>query len=265
MNQIHPTRINRDGTMTGSDVDPGFPVFSAVNLPENRYDFANGSVWLVNKPKGWTSFRVVGLLRKLTGVRKVGHAGTLDPLATGLLILCTGRATKAITRLIGEDKRYICDIQLGGSTPSYDSETEIHASAPFNHINQQQIEEVLVQHFTGPVKQIPPMYSALKHKGTPLYKFARRGEDIPRACREVTIYSIQLLGFTYDTVRLDIHCSKGTYIRTLANDLGKQLGTLAHLKALERTAISVYRSDSALNIKTIIELLDPDGNYTIPV
>lgn len=240
-----------------------FPMISAANPPLPGMDFGSGTVWLINKPPKWTSFRVVGLLRKLTEVKKVGHAGTLDPLATGLLVLCTGRATKAITNLIGADKRYECEIRLGESTPSYDSETLPDASSPYNHVTEDQIRKVIENYFTGPVMQVPPMYSALKHKGQPLYKYARKGEEISRPAREVTLYDTRLTGFNDGIISLDVHCSKGTYIRTVAHDLGKMLGTLGHLVSLRRTAIGTFRSDDALDIATILDKIDPDGNYTI--
>lgn len=242
-----------------------FPMVTAQNLPHRDMDFAAGTVWLINKPSGWTSFRVVGLIRKLTGVKKVGHAGTLDPLATGLLILCTGKATKAITGLIGADKRYECEIRLGESTPSYDSETEPDASLPSSHVTEEMVANAIREHFTGEVNQVPPMYSALKHKGQPLYKYARKGEEINRPAREVTLFETRLTGFRDGVVSLDVHCSKGTYIRTLADDLGKKLGTLAHLTALRRTAVGPYIAGEALDIQTILKNLDPDGNYTISI
>ncbi|MCA1801099.1 MAG: tRNA pseudouridine(55) synthase TruB [Rhodothermaceae bacterium] len=240
-----------------------FPMISAGNPPQPGIDFLSGTVWLVNKPAKWTSFRVVGLLRKLTGVKKVGHAGTLDPLATGLLVVCTGRATKAITNLIGADKRYECEIRLGESTPSYDSETLPDATSPFNHVTEEQIRQIIKDYFTGPVFQVPPMYSAIKHKGQPLYKYARKGEEISRPAREVHLYETRLTGYEHGIVSLDIHCSKGTYIRTIADDLGKKLGTLGTLVSLRRTAIGTFRSDDALEVETILSKLDPDGNYTI--
>lgn len=261
MNQIRPTRINIAGTVT--DDESGFPVYSASTLPDPGRDFAAGSVWLINKPAGWSSFRVVGLLRKLTGTKKVGHAGTLDPLATGLLILCTGRATRAITKLIGDDKRYICEIRLGSSTPSYDAETGTNATAVYDHVTRLQIEQVIQRYFTGTVRQIPPMYSALKHKGKPLYKYARKGEEIARSAREVTLFDTHLLEYNEGVIKLQIHCSKGTYIRSIADDLGKHLGTLAHLTGLKRTAIGDFSTENALSLNTIIDIFDPHGNYSI--
>lgn len=276
MSIVPPTKKNENTDVAGktapcllnpetrnvNDVS-AFPMISAGNPPQPGMDFASGTVWLINKPAKWTSFRVVGLLRKLTGVKKVGHAGTLDPLATGLLVVCTGRATKAITNLIGADKRYECDIRLGESTPSYDSETPPDAKSPCNHVTEEQIRQVIKNYFSGPVLQIPPMYSAIKHKGQPLYKYARKGEEISRPAREVTLYETRLTGFRNGIVSLDIHCSKGTYIRTIADDLGKKLGTLGTLVALRRTAIGTFRSDDALEVETILSKLDPDGNYTI--
>lgn len=276
MSTVPPTKKNENTDIAGNaapcllnpetrnvnDVS-AFPMISAGNPPLPGTDFGSGTVWLINKPAKWTSFRVVGLLRKLTGVKKVGHAGTLDPLATGLLVVCTGRATKAITNLIGADKRYECDIRLGESTPSYDSETPPDAKSPCNHVTEEQIRQVIKNYFSGPVLQIPPMYSAIKHKGQPLYKYARKGEEISRPAREVTLYETRLTGFGNGIVSLDIHCSKGTYIRTIADDLGKKLGTLGTLVALRRTAIGTFRSDDALEVETILSKLDPDGNYTI--
>jgi tRNA pseudouridine55 synthase len=240
-----------------------FPLMTTGNPPKPDMDFASGTVWLINKPAKWTSFRVVGLLRKLTGIKKVGHAGTLDPLATGLLVVCTGRATKAITDLIGADKRYECEIRLGESTPSYDSETPPDATASSNHVTKEQIRQVIKNYFTGPVLQVPPMYSAVKHKGQPLYKYARKGEEISRPAREVTLYETRLTGFDNGIISLHVHCSKGTYIRTIADDLGKKLGTLGTLVTLRRTAIGTFRSEDALEVETILRKLDPDGNYTI--
>lgn len=240
-----------------------FPMISSGNPPQPGMDFGSGTVWLINKPAKWTSFRVVGLLRKLTGIKKVGHAGTLDPLATGLLVVCTGRATKAITDLIGADKRYECDIRLGESTPSYDSETPPDATSPCNHVTEEQIRQVIKNYFTGPVLQVPPMYSAIKHKGQPLYKYARKGEEISRPAREVNLYETRLNGFENGIISLYVHCSKGTYIRTIADDLGKKLGTLGTLVSLRRTAIGTFRSEDALEVETILSKLDPDGNYTI--
>jgi tRNA pseudouridine55 synthase len=235
--------------------------------PEPAFDYSLGSVWLIDKPAGWTSFRVVGLVRKLTGVRKTGHAGTLDPLATGLLIVCTGKATKAITGMVGHDKRYACEIRLGSSTPSYDSETEPDQHMPFDHVDRRMLVDVLEKQFTGTIKQMPPMYSAIKHKGQPLYRYARKGVQIEREPRMVTFHETRLNTFDPATgiISLNVFCSKGTYIRSLAHDLGLALGTRAHLISLRREQSGPYTLDNALDTETILEKLDKDGRNPVSV
>jgi tRNA pseudouridine55 synthase len=239
------------------------PVFTATNLPKTDTDWKAGAVFIVDKPYHWTSFRVVGLIRKLIGIKKVGHAGTLDPLATGVLIVCTGKATKMIDELMVGTKGYRATITLGASTPSYDSETEIDARSTYEHITQQDVEQILKSKFTGSIEQIPPMYSAVKHKGVPLYKMARAGKQIERKVRHVEIFSAELTEFAPPIFVVDILCSKGTYIRSIAHDIGPMLGTLSHLTGLCRTRNGNYTIGQAMSIEALLTSLDPDGESGI--
>ena len=238
-------------------------VFDNSNHPSDGFDFASGCAFIINKPPKWTSFRVVGLIRKLTGIKKVGHAGTLDPLATGVLIVCVGKATKQIDRFMATKKSYITTITLGSTTPSFDSETEIIETAPYDHVTMDQVKKLIQDEFLGPIEQIPPMYSAVKHKGTPLYKMARVGKTIERKVRFVEIEKCELLKFDPPDIKLAITCSKGTYIRTIAYDMGIKLGTVSYMTALERTSSGEYSIDQALDITTLIKLLDPNGKSGI--
>lgn len=239
------------------------PVFTATNLPKIDTDWKSGAVFIVDKPYHWTSFRVVGLIRKLIGIKKVGHAGTLDPLATGVLIVCTGKATKMIEELMVGTKAYRATITLGASTPSYDSETEIDASSEYDHITRQDVEQILKSRFTGLIEQIPPMYSAVKHKGVPLYKMARVGKEVERKVRYVEIFSAELSEFDPPNFVVDIHCSKGTYIRSIAHDIGPMLGTLSHLTGLCRTKNGKWTIDQAISTKALLTSLDPNGESGI--
>lgn len=236
------------------------PFFSAVNPPDPSFDFASGAAFLIDKPKGWTSFDVVKYLRKSIDVRKVGHAGTLDPMATGLLIICSGRATKSISQLQELKKEYVAEITFGASTPSYDSETEVEKTAPYEHITKKQVDEVLSAHFSGTVEQIPPMYSALKYGGEPLYKLARKGREVKREARQVTFYETEIMEFSPPVLKLRVQCSKGTYIRSMAHDLAIYLDSLAHLNGLVRTAIGDYHNSDALTIDDLREInFDSNG------
>ena len=218
---------------------------------------------LVDKPKDWTSFRVVGLIRRLLGIKKVGHAGTLDPMATGLLVVCTGRATKSISTFQGAHKEYVATITFGNSTPSYDKETEADIYAPFNHISRQKLEQIIQEQFTGDILQVPPMYSAIKKDGQPLYKLARKGIEIDRPARQVTITEVNILNYELPAVSLLIRCTKGTYIRSLAHDLGIALQSRAHLSGLRRTSIGKWHVNDALTPKQLINIFDSNGKTGI--
>ena len=235
------------------------PVFSRSNPPSPDFDYGTAAILLVNKEKDWTSFDAVKYIRGRLKTRKVGHAGTLDPMATGLLILCSGRATKSISQLQDLSKTYIGEITFGGSTPSYDAESDIDVEAEYEHIERSAIQDILDQQFSGEIMQVPPMYSALKRDGKKLYELARRGKTVELQPRPVTIHSAKILNFSAPKLTIEITCSKGTYIRSIAHDLGLALDSRAHLTALERTSIGDYRSSDALTPKEIDKILRPDG------
>jgi len=230
-----------------------FPEYNTLNPPVPENDFANGAVFLTDKPKGWSSFRMVGLIRKLTGIKKTGHAGTLDPMATGLLIVCTGRATKSISLIQADKKTYLAEIQLGASTESYDAETGTTAASDYSHVSEDMIQKALENSFSGTIQQFPPMYSAIQHKGERLYKLARKGIEIERKAREVCIYKTEILNWSPDTgkLKISVTCSKGTYIRSIAHDLGQKLGTHGYLSALRRTHSGDYSVEYALNAEQL--------------
>ena len=200
---------------------------------------------LIDKDKDWTSFDVVNKLRfKLKyklGIKrfKVGHAGTLDPMATGLLLVCAGKYTKAIDSLVLKEKAYLADLKLGASTPSYDAEIEEDAQYPIEHISKELVEETLNQ-FRGKIEQFPPMYSAIKVKGQKLYDLARKGKEVEREARPIEIYKCEITDFDLPHLQLDIECSKGTYIRSIAHDLGQALDSGAYLTGLLITYIGNF-------------------------
>lgn len=210
-------------------------------------DFQAGEVILIDKAKGLTSFSVVHKVRKAVNVKKVGHAGTLDPEATGLLIICTGKKTKEIYKYQESSKTYTGIIHLGKSTPSMDAETEFSEEKSLDGIGYDEIEEVR-KTFLGNIKQMPPMYSAIKHKGKSLYEYARKGVEITRELRDVTISKFEITETDLPELHFEIVCSKGTYIRVIADDFGKRLGCGAYLKSLRRTAIGNYKVEDALEI-----------------
>ncbi|SDH39018.1 tRNA pseudouridine(55) synthase TruB [Myroides phaeus] len=216
--------------------------------------FQNGQILLVDKPLNWSSFQAVNkikwLLKKNYGLKKikVGHAGTLDPLATGLLIVCTGKATKQISELQGQIKEYTGTITLGGTTPSYDLETEIDQHFPTEHITPELLEEARVS-FLGEIQQRPPIFSALKKDGKRLYEHARKGEEVEIPTRPITIEEFELTGQTIPNIDFRVVCSKGTYIRSLAYDFGLKLNSGAHLTALRRTKIGDYNIVNSVSLE----------------
>ncbi|MBD3615652.1 MAG: tRNA pseudouridine(55) synthase TruB [Gracilimonas sp.] len=222
------------------------PVYGKSNLPTKETDLTKGGIFLINKPLEWSSFDVVKFLRKRIRVKKVGHAGTLDPLATGMLILCCGKATKSISLIQDLPKVYTGEVTFGAATSTYDSEGEITEEAEWNHITKEKILSVLESEYSGTVEQIPPMYSALKYGGKKLYELARKGEEVVRLPRQVTFFEHEILDFTPPKLTIRIKCSKGTYIRSLARDLGESLHSKAYLSGLERTAIGHFTLDEAL-------------------
>ena len=222
-------------------------------------DFNKGEVILIDKERGFTSFDIVHRMRRLSGVKKVGHAGTLDPKASGLLIICTGKKTKEITEYQNLEKTYEGIIAIGNTTPSFDSETEFNSDSSESaaNITIEQIEEAK-KDFIGAINQVPPMYSALKLNGKALYKYARKGVMVERAPRPVEIYSFDILKFEFPDIHFRIKCSKGTYIRVIANDLGAKLGCGAYLKSLRRTQIGSYNVSDAFEVEELKKLLIPN-------
>lgn len=198
----------------------------------------------VDKPRGMTSHDVVNHVRRASGVRRVGHAGTLDPLATGVLLLCLGRATRLIEYLAGQPKTYEAAIRLGQVTNTYDAEGEVVAERPVE-VTASDITAALAQ-FRGPIRQRPPLYSAIKKGGQPLYKLARQGVEVEAPLRTVTIYELELLSWVTPTLTVRVVCSSGTYIRSLAHDLGKVLGCGGHVSALRRTAVGAFGVGTAV-------------------
>ncbi|MCL1822186.1 MAG: tRNA pseudouridine(55) synthase TruB [Prolixibacteraceae bacterium] len=227
----------------------------------NAGRFLNGEILLFDKPLGWTSFDLVRKVRnvlyrsyKLKKL-KVGHAGTLDPCATGLMILCTGKATKQIDLLQAQEKEYIATLKLGATTPSYDLETEENAVFPIGHINFETIEQTLKQ-FVGNIEQIPPVFSAVKINGKRAYEHARRGEEPEIKPKNIVVYDIKILSFDMPEVKLLITCSKGTYIRAIARDLGFALQSGAYLTGLRRTRSGQFNVDDALFIDNFLKEYD---------
>lgn len=217
-----------------------------------KEDFLNGQLLLIDKPLGWSSFQAVNKLkwaiRKKFQLKKVkiGHAGTLDPLATGLLLICTGKFTKIINDLQGQIKEYTGTITLGATTPSYDLETEINQNYPTQHISKEKISRVTSK-FIGDIEQIPPIFSALKKDGKRLYEYAREGKEVEIKKRNITISEFEITSVNMPKVEFRVVCSKGTYIRSLAHDFGKMLDSGAHLSELRRTKIGTYNVNKAID------------------
>jgi tRNA pseudouridine55 synthase len=226
-----------------------------------NYDFKAGATLLVNKPLDWTSFDVVNkiryALRKKLNVKKikVGHAGTLDPKATGLLIICTGKFTKKLDSFQGMGKTYTGTIKLGATTPSYDIETEEDQTYPTEHIDKLLLDKTREQ-FIGDIEQLPPMFSAIKVDGQPLYKMARKGKKILVKPRPVSIYDFEFTRVEMPEVDFTVSCSKGTYIRSLAYDFGKLAGSGGYLTQLCRTQIGTYLLEDAWNLEELIEFIN---------
>ncbi len=231
----------------------------------NVEDYKNGQVLVIDKPLNWTSFQVVNKIRwairqkfKIKKI-KVGHAGTLDPLATGILIICTGKQTKKLIEYQAETKEYTGTITLGGSTPSFDLETEIDQTYPTNHITKESLRDTAAL-FVGTIEQKPPIYSAIKQDGVRLYKLARKGEKTEIKTREVEILAFEITDISMPVISFRIECSKGTYIRSIANDFGEKLKSGGHLSSLRRTKSGSLTIDSASTLETFLAQL---GEETI--
>ncbi|MEP6734101.1 MAG: tRNA pseudouridine(55) synthase TruB [Chryseolinea sp.] len=221
---------------------------AAVQTPEKNTD--PGRILLINKPLHWTSFDVVNKLRFKLKTKKIGHAGTLDPLATGLLILCIGPMTKRIEEFMGQEKEYTGKFVIGGITPSYDLETAVTEKIDISHITENEIREA-VRPFIGKIKQQPPLHSAIKVGGKRAYEFARKGKEIVLAARDVEISIFEITSIELPAVFFRIVCSKGTYIRSVARDFGEHLGVGAYLGQLCRTRIGNYTLDHAVDPSSI--------------
>lgn len=229
-------------------------------------DFLNGQVLLIDKPLHWTSFQAVNKLKYLlinkVGLPKkfkIGHAGTLDPLASGLLLVCTGKFTKRITELQGQAKEYTGTFYIGATTPSYDLETEIDSTFETSHIDERLINETVKQ-FLGEIDQKPPVFSAIKKDGVRLYEHARAGETVEIASRKTTIHEFEITRIALPEVDFRVVCSKGTYIRSLAYDFGKAMHSGSHLTALRRTKIGDYDVKDALDINAFEALINKTVN-----
>lgn len=231
-----------------------------------------GELFCIDKPLRWTSFEVVkrirARLRKHLGIKsvRVGHAGTLDPLATGVLLVCTGRMTKRIEQLQTGIKEYVAGIRLGATTPSFDLETEVDATYPWQHITRERVEEVLQHRFTGTIEQVPPKFSACKVDGKPAYVLARKGREVEIRPKMLVIDEIEVIDCglpTEPTLTIRVVCSKGTYIRALARDIGEALGSGAHLTSLRRTRIGDVRVEQCSSVTELLERLDAE-EYVMP-
>jgi len=228
---------------------------------ETDNDFQQGAFILLNKPYEWTSFDLVNKIKfkikhKLRVKKiKVGHAGTLDPLATGLMIVCVGKYTKQIDTYQSQVKEYIATLQVGATTPSYDLETEIDQEYPTEHINRELIDETL-KGFIGTIEQRPPDYSAVKVNGKRAYEYARKGQEVEIKKKTLVIDEIEVLEFDKNILKIKVVCSKGTYIRALARDIGQALNSGAHLTALQRTQIGDFKIDDAIEIEDFIKFLE---------
>ena len=210
--------------------------------------FEQGRVLFIDKPLHWTSFAVIQKLRQITGIRKIGHAGTLDPLATGLLIICTGKFTKRINEYMAQQKEYTGSFTLGATTATYDLESEPEDLKPFEHITPEDIKSA-TKNFTGEILQVPPAHSAIKIGGVRLYNLARQGKEVKPEPRKITIKKFEITGIELPVVHFRVVCTTGTYIRSLAFDFGKALGCGAHLSSLCRTRIGEFSIKDAMSIE----------------
>ncbi|WP_165748272.1 tRNA pseudouridine(55) synthase TruB [Cellulophaga sp. Z1A5H] len=235
---------------------------------KTKEDFLEGQTLLIDKPLEWSSFQAVNSIKwsirrkfELKKI-KVGHAGTLDPLATGLLLICTGKSTKTINELQGQAKEYSGTITLGGTTPSYDLESEINETFPTEHITEALIKEA-TQQFLGEIEQAPPIFSALKKDGKRLYEYAREGIEVEIKKRPITIHEFEITAIEDNIVSFRVACSKGTYIRSLAHDFGIALKSGAHLSSLRRTKIGNYNVDNAITTEAFNKLLNPESEENL--
>lgn len=240
-------------------MEPGIGLMT-VKPPEaslsviSKAELAAGMICNLNKPAGWTSFDVVNKLRYATRIKKVGHAGTLDPFATGVLLICFASATKQVEQLMHLDKEYEGVLELGAETDTHDVAGKIVATRPVPEISRQQLEQVMAR-YRGTVMQQPPMYSALKQGGQRLYKLARAGKTVSIEPRPVTIHALEIIAIQLPEIIIRLSCSRGTYVRSLARDIGNDLGCGAYVKALQRTRIGSYTLAESLAVEDFINRL----------
>ena len=235
------------------------PIDPALQLP-----YAEGKVLLIDKPLHWTSFDVVRKLRGILQIRKIGHAGTLDPLATGLLIVCTGKFTKKINEFMAQRKEYTGHITLGAVTPTFDLESEPEQFKEWADLTEELILQT-TQQFTGAIEQLPPIYSAIKKDGVALYELARKGIEVIPKPRNVTIHSFEITSINLPVIAFKVVCSTGTYIRSLANDFGAVLGCGGYLSSLRRTKIGDFEASNAIDLEELmkemsVKIIDPLQN-----
>ncbi|BDD09201.1 tRNA pseudouridine synthase B [Fulvitalea axinellae] len=226
-------------------------------------DFAAGEVLLIDKPLEWTSFDVVKKIRYLIKIKKIGHAGTLDPLATGLLILCTGKKTKSINEYQGMEKEYVGKMVIGKTTPSHDLETEISEGGPIDGITEEDVRKV-TEKFTGDIEQIPPIFSAIKVDGKRVYKSARKGKEVKLEPRPVSVREFEITEVNFPEISFRITCSKGTYIRSLVRDMGDELGCGAYMSALRRTRIGEFKVDDAYQLNDFVKQYQEFRDESLP-
>jgi tRNA pseudouridine55 synthase len=232
--------------------DASFKKLPQVQVTDElRKIYEDGQVILIDKDLHWTSFDAVRKIRNSLKIKKVGHAGTLDPLATGLLIICTGKFTKKINEFMSLPKEYTGSFTLGATTPTYDSESNPENFKPYEHITEANIIEA-TRKFIGPIEQLPPIYSAIKKDGVALYELARRGEAVDLKARPIEIYTFEITSIQLPIVEFKVLCSTGTYIRSLAHDMGAALGCGAYLSALRRTKIGAQQVENALTIEQFL-------------
>lgn len=225
---------------------------------KDTYDFPAGEILLFDKALNWTSFDVVNkvryeLCRKL-GIKKmkVGHAGTLDPLATGMIILCTGKATKKIESIQAQEKEYLATLKIGATTPSFDLETEEDSQNDYSHVTKEMLETT-IQQYIGEIDQVPPVFSAVKVKGKRAFDYARNGEEVKLQAKKIVIHKIEIEKIDLPTIKIRVNCGKGTYIRALARDIGENLKCGAYLTALERTRIGDFELKDAFTVDYFLE------------
>lgn len=223
--------------------------------------FEQGKVLLINKPLKWTSFDVVRKVRNLVKIKKVGHAGTLDPLATGLLIICTGKFTKRINEFMAQEKEYTGSFTLGATTPTYDLESEPVNFKSFDHLTEEEIKKATSQ-FTGEIMQVPPAHSAIKQQGKRVYELARQGKEVVLEPRKLLISEFEITNIALPVVQFRVVCSTGTYIRSLAHDFGQALGCGAYLSSLCRTRIGEFKNEDALSIAEFEKTIASDKTVT---